>query len=467
MTDITLQSFGASRTVTGSRHLITAGDLKVLLDCGMFQGRRHESTERNRHVQVRPNTVVLSHAHLDHCGALPALVRDGYRGPIHATGATADLCMSMLRDSAHIAESDARHMNKRRRKGEREIEPVYTQEDAARALGLFVRHPYDKTFEVGPGVAATFQDAGHIIGSAGALLQVDGGADIYFTGDIGRRMYPILRDPAPIPNADVVLSECTYGTRDHPDPTIAEGHLERIVTRAVEEGGRILIPAFSVGRTQNIVYALAQAWHAGRMPRIPVFVDSPLAKKATRVFVDHPSLYDMETEEFMSTGGQPFHPEGVHYTSTVDESKALNDREGPFIIIAGSGMCEGGRILHHLRHHLPDPKTTVLFVGWCAPHTLGRRILERSGRIRIYGKDVKMRAHVEKINAYSAHAGKSDLVEFLAPARDMGAPVYLVHGDEDTALSFKETLHTEGHKEVVVPETYATYALKPRGARVQ
>lgn len=459
---VTLQSFGASRTVTGSRHLIRAGETSFMLDCGMFQGRRHESREKNRHIPVKPDAVVLSHAHLDHCGALPTLVRDGFSGPIHATDATVQLCHAMLMDAARIAESDARYLNKKRGRGEPEVEPIYTQKDAEKTLRLFVRHPYDEVFQVGKGVVARFQDAGHIIGSAGVHIETDGGPSIYFTGDVGRRMYPILRDPVPIPDVDTVLSECTYGTRDHPDPTIAEGRLQEIVKQAVADSGKILIPAFSVGRTQNIVYALAQMWHEGSAPRIPVYVDSPLAEKATRVFVDHPECYDAEVESFMMDGGRPFHPKGVHYTESVQDSKALNSKKGPFIVIAGSGMCEGGRILHHLKHNLGSPETTVLFVGWCAPHTLGRRILEGRERVRIYGREIRVRAQVERINAYSAHAGRTDLLELLAPLKERRSSIYLVHGDEDTALSFAGTLRERGHHDVVVPETYATYDLERR-----
>ena len=463
MSRVTLRSYGAARTVTGSRHLIRAHGEQVLMDCGLFQGHRGEARERNRHIPIDPDAVVLSHAHLDHAGALPALVRGGYRGPIHATHATRDLCKAMLADSARLAESDARYLNKHRQDRDREIQPIYTQEDAERAMGLFVGHDYDETFEVTPHTRATVQDAGHIIGSAGALLEVDDGPRVYFTGDIGRRMYPILRDPAPLPQADVVLSECTYGTREHQPVEIAGAELRKIIQRVIDEKGKLFIPAFSVGRTQNLVYAIAQEWHDGRLERCPVFIDSPLAKKATDVFVSHPDCYDADVVEFMAEGGRPFHPKGVRYVESRDESIALNDRKGPFVVIAGSGMCEGGRIVHHLKRGLPDPTNTVLFVGWCAPNTLGRRILEGESPVRIHRRAIEVRARVEKLNAYSAHAGKSDLLRFLAPAREMDAAIYLVHGDEDTALHFAGTLRAQGHTNVVVPETYATYELHRAG----
>ena len=286
-----------ARTVTGSRHLITVDGFSFLLDCGLFQGPRKESRERNRNVGVMPDAVVLSHAHIDHSGALPTLARDGYRGPIHATPATKDLCHAMLADCARINEADARHLNKRRDKGQDPIEPIYTEEDAEKAIGLFDTHAYDKRFEVGPGIHATFRDAGHILGSAGVLVEIDDGPTIYFTGDLGRRMYPILRDPVPLPDADVVLSECTYGEREHEPVDLAEDKLRDVLERAIERRGKVFIPAFSVGRTQNLIYALAQLRQRGAIPEMPVFVDSPLAEKATKAFADHPECYDEEIKE--------------------------------------------------------------------------------------------------------------------------------------------------------------------------
>ena len=462
MSPVTLCSHGAARTVTGSRHLIQAGSSRVLLDCGLFQGHRSEANERNRHVAIECDAVVLSHAHLDHSGALPGLVRNGYRGPIHATAATLDLCRALLADAASIAESDARYLNKKRRPKQRPIEPMYTSEDVERTLKLFVPHRYGKSFEAARGVRATFRDAGHILGSAGILLEVDSGPAIYFTGDLGRRMYPILQDPEPLPDVDVVLSESTYGDRDHQDAKLAEEQLCQEIARCAASKGKLFIPAFSVGRTQNIIYSLAQHWKAGTIPKIDVFVDSPLARKATEVFADHPECWDREVEEFFSEGGRPFYPKGVRYVETVNESKELNNRGGPCVIIAGSGMCEGGRILHHLKHGLENEDNTVLFVGWSAPNTLGRRIMEGHPHVRIYGKDVKVRARVEQISAYSAHADRSDLIRFLDPAREMGAAIFLIHGEEDAALSLRETLMAKGHREVTVPETYAIHPLPQR-----
>ena len=305
-------------------------------------------------------------------------------------------------------------------------------------------------------------DAGHILGSAGILLEIDDGPTIYFTGDIGRPLYPILRDPEPLPEVDVVLSECTYGTRDHEPRGEAQATIARILERAIRTKGKIFVPAFSVGRTQNLIYGYARLREAGEVPDIPIYVDSPLAKAATEVFSEHPECYDAELREFEAAGGEAFYPEGVTYTSSTDESKALNDKEGPFIVLAGSGMCEGGRIVHHLLHGLEDQRNTVLMVGWSAPGTLGRRIMDREERVRIFGKWLDVNAQVERIGAFSAHAGRSELLDFLAPAREMGAAIMLVHGDADTALAFADTLRDAGHEDVTVPETYAEYTLKRR-----
>jgi metallo-beta-lactamase family protein len=465
MAEAVLQCLGGARTVTGSRHLVHYAGRKTMLDCGLFQGHRQESIERNRHLPILPDAVVLSHAHIDHSGALPAIVKDGFRGPIHATAATRDLCAAMLADSAMLAANDARHLNRRRAAGERPIEPIYDEADVERAMSLFVTHPYGEAFEVSRGQRATFREAGHILGSAGILLELDGGPTVYFTGDLGRRAYPILKDPEPLPDADVVLSECTYGMRDHEPLEEAEGVLRAVFARAAEEGGRVLVPAFSVGRTQNLIYACERLRRAGALPSLEVFVDSPLAAKATEAFERHPDCHDKEVRAFVRAGGDPFTPEGVRFLSSVEESKALNDRRGPFVVIAGSGMCEGGRIVHHLAHGLEDPRNTVLMVGWSAPDTLGRRLLDGEKRVRVLGQWREVKAQVARIGALSAHAGRSELLAFLAPARERRSEIHLVHGDEATALAFADALREAGHERVGVPEAYATYPLAPRLAR--
>ena len=467
MAEVILQSFGASRTVTGSRHLLQVDGRSVLLDCGLFQGPRRESFERNRHLPFQPDAVILSHAHIDHSGALPALVRGGYRGAIHATPPTRELCEAMLRDVARLSAADARHLNKRRRRDDPVLQPLYDEDDVATAMGQVLETPYERTFEVLPGVTARFQDAGHIIGSAGVHVQIEGGPSLYFTGDIGRHMYPILRDPLPLPECDVVLSECTYGTRDHPPSELAGDTLRVELQRMLERRGKVFIPAFSVGRTQNLLYAISKMWQAGSLPSFPVYVDSPLADHATDVYADHPECYDAETTRFLAEGGRPFHAPGVRYVESSDESRKLNGQKGPFVVIAGSGMCEGGRIVHHLKHNLDHRETTVLMVGWCAPGTLGRKLIDGVNPVRVLGRMMEVRARVVRINAYSAHAGRSDLLAFLAPARDMDAGIHLVHGEEATALAFAETLREAGHADVNVPETYAKYALRRREDRAR
>ena len=462
MGSVTLRSHGAARTVTGSRHLLTTDQMRVLLDCGMFQGRRAEADAANRGLDIETDSVVLSHAHIDHSGSLPSLVKNGYRGKIHATSATFDLCRAMLMDSARIQEADARYLNKRLEKGEERIEPIYDQDDVKRTLEHFVTHPYRKSFDVGPGTIATFHDAGHILGSAGVLVEPSRGPTIYFTGDLGRRMYPILKDPEPLPDVDVVLSECTYGNREHEPVDLAEEKLRAIVQRAIDRKGKVFIPAFSVGRTQNLVYAFARLRERNAIPPIPVVVDSPLAMRATEVFAQHPECYDEEIRDFLSDGGMPFYPRWLHYTKDRQESIALNHAEGPLIIIAASGMCEGGRIAHHLKHGLSDGNNTVLFVGWQAPYTLGRRIVEKQREVRVFGRPVRVRAEIESLRAYSAHAGRSGLIEFLAPAAERKSSIYLVHGDEETALEFAETLCLEGHASVTVPEPFEDYELTTR-----
>ncbi len=466
MPDVWFQPFGAARTVTGSRHVIHAGRHSILLDCGLHQGPRREAEERNRHLPFphEIDAVLLSHAHIDHSGALPALTRSGFGGRVHSTAATRDLCRSMLLDSAHLQEADARYLNKRRERGRPPIRPLYTAEDVAETLRGFRTHPLDEPFQVVEGIRATFREAGHILGSAGILVEITDGPRIYFTGDLGRRAYPILEDPAPLPRADVILSECTYGTREHGTVEGAEETTLQVLRRAVEVDGRVFVPAFSVGRTQNLVYGLAQLRQRGLIPDIPVFVDSPLALQATRAFVEHPECYDAEIKAFIGDGGRPFLPENVQYIENRVDSKALNAREGPFVVIAGSGMCEGGRILHHLLHGIEDPRNTILFVGYAAPSTLARRIMDGDRRVRVLGQWLNVEAQIARIDAYSAHADGPALRRYLAPAKAWGSTIYLVHGDEDVALDFAEILRKDGHGDVVVPETFARYRLgaKPR-----
>jgi metallo-beta-lactamase family protein len=450
---------GAARNVTGSMFLLTVNGSRILLECGLFQGRRQESFDRNRNLPFDATTIdamVLSHAHIDHSGNIPNLVRNGFRGNIHCTFATRDLCSIMLRDSAYIMESDVGYLNRKRaRRGEPLLEPIYTIADATRSLNNFVSMDYGRTAWIGPGVQLTFFDAGHILGSSLCALDVQEGERRYrllFTGDLGRNEMPILCDPEVVPGVDYLITESTYGARLHGTAEDAEHELERVVRETHARGGKVIIPAFSVGRTQEIVYALHRLTLARRIPRLPVYVDSPLSINATEVFRLHPEYYDDETHAFMLAHRDPFGFDELDYIRRVEDSKALNDRHDPMIIISASGMCEAGRILHHLKNNIESSRNTVLFVGFQAEHTLGRRILNREESVPILGERYRLNARVESIDGYSAHADRNELLEYmgkLEPRRIKRA--YLVHGEEEAAVSLAEGLRELGVQETVVP----------------
>jgi len=455
---------GAAQTVTGSQHLLEVDGSHILLDCGLFQGRRSETYERNQNFPFDPtkiDAVILSHAHIDHSGNLPQLVKDGFRGPIYATKATADLADVMLRDSGHIQESDAAFVNKKRlKRGEPPIEPLYTLEDAEQVAGFFQPLDYDQSFGVAPGVTACFADAGHILGSAAVALDIrENGraARLWFSGDIGRRKLPLLKDPVLPDAADYLLMESTYGDKPHRDPDEAYVEFREVVKRTLERGGKVIIPAFAVGRTQELVYFLNQMVAAGEIPLVPVFVDSPLAVNASDIFRKHPEVFDQETRDFVM---QHKHPAldfaGLHYTRSVEESKALNDRHDPMIIISASGMAEAGRILHHLRNNIEDPRNTILIVGWQAPYTLGRRLAEREKHIKIFGEGFTRRAEVETIGGLSAHAGQNMLVEYALSVKDQVKKIFLVHGEELPAMALKAKLAEHGLTEVYYPELHSS-----------
>jgi metallo-beta-lactamase family protein len=440
---------GAAREVTGSCHIVRVGGQTVLLDCGMFQGRRNETREKNLALPLPidvPDAIVLSHAHIDHAGRLPYLAREGYAKPIFATPATRDLCAIMLADSAHIQEQDAAFLARRRKDA---AEPLYTQRHVVETMGRMVAVPYHKTFDVVPGVRATFLDAGHILGSASVVLDcsANGGTRrLVFSGDIGRAGLPIIRDPEPPEGADGVIMESTYGDRDHLSVDGARERLATVVRETAARGGRILVPAFAVGRTQELVYELHQLARDGKIPAIPIYIDSPLAADATTVFEMHPEIFD-RTEEFVTRISALFRFDLVHYTRDVAESKALNQAIGPMIIIAASGMAESGRILHHLLHGAGNPRNTILIVGFQAEHTLGRRIVERRPTVRIFGDDVPLRARVEVIDGYSAHADRGELAAWLNAVRDRSralGPVWLVHGEPPAQAALADRLRARG-----------------------
>jgi metallo-beta-lactamase family protein len=457
--------WGAAGTVTGSMHLVEAGRHSLLLDCGLFQGHRAEARQRNSHFPFdarRIDAVVLSHAHLDHCGSLPTLVRQGFSGPIYCTPATRDLLAVMLVDSAKIQEEDALFLNRHRPAGERPVEPLYERRDAHRTLRQVVSIPYDHPQETRLGMEIRFLDAGHLLGSAIVVLRVETSAGekrLTFTGDLGRPGLPILRDPAPVPPAPLLLSESTYGDRIHPPVTELAESLGQLVRRTVERGGRVLIPAFSLGRTQLLVYYLHQLIQGGQLPEVPIFVDSPLGTAATEVFRLHPECFDEETIRLLEDDPDLFGRKRVHYVESVEESKQLNGLKEPCVILASSGMCEAGRILHHLKQGIGDSRNTVLLVGFQAPDTLGRRLAERRPEVRILGGVYPVRAEVEVLHGMSAHADRGELLTQLGPLAGQVDRVRLVHGDRDQAESLAQALRAQGFKDVGVPERGDTVTL--------
>ncbi len=444
---------GAAREVTGSCHLVRANGKTILLDAGLFQGRRSQVWEKNIALPVRPDAIdaiVLSHAHIDHAGRLPYLVRRGFRGAIYATEATKDLCRVMLADSAHIQEKDAEFLARRSRQHQ---DPLYDAADVDETMALMHGRDYDEAFDVVPGIRAEFLEAGHILGSASVVIEsTTGGAGrrLGFSGDIGRRGLSIIRDPVPPANVDGLIMESTYGNREHPEADQTRERLARVVTDTAARGGRILIPAFAVGRTQELIYSLHELVRAGRVPRIPVVIDSPLAIRATNVFTRHAELFDRNEKLvrlFAADPAETLTNHLVEYAETADESKSAMRRNGPMVVIAASGMAESGRILHHLMHGAADPRNTILIVGFQAEHTLGRRIVERRPVIKVFGESIELRAHIEVLNGYSAHADRTGLLAWHAAVRRTSprlSHTWLVHGEPDAQDALAEELNAQG-----------------------
>jgi metallo-beta-lactamase family protein len=448
---------GAARNVTGSMFLLEAGGKRLLVDCGLHQGRREESEARNREMPFDPaslDAAVLTHAHLDHSGRLPVLAKKGFRGKVYMTPATRDLLGIMLRDSAHIQESDIKFVNKRhRQKGLPPKEPLYDKDDVEACLGLFAEVDYGKPFGPLPGVTAVFRDAGHILGSAMVEMDAsDNGAKkrLLFSGDLGRQGMPIIRDPHQPAEADVLIMESTYGDRLHGALEETSGKLEALVRQTYQRRGKVIIPAFSVGRTQEIVYELHILFKDGRLPPLPIYVDSPLSANATEIFRNHPECFDRETFEQFGREDDPFGFRRLTYVGGPDESKKLNDRDGPCVIISASGMCEGGRVLHHLAHSIGDPKNLVLIVGFQAQGTLGRRLVEKAERVRILGDEYQVRAQVKTLNGFSAHADRDGLLGFVRGIQKGPERIFLVHGEEPQSLALAGQLKKEG-RAVEVP----------------
>jgi metallo-beta-lactamase family protein len=469
-----LISHGAAREVTGSCHELQVGEERILLDCGLFQGHRKEAVEKNATFAFDPATeidvVVLSHAHMDHVGRIPLLWKRGYRGPVYCTYATKDLAAVMLEDSGYLQEKDEeyflRHCPRTRVLCDG---PLYLQEDARACMELFIGHNYHEWFEVVPGLRAQFLDAGHVLGAAMVVMEVvegvvgvgsgklqveSGKLRIGFSGDLGRDTLPIIRDPEQMPAVEVLLCESTYGDREHEDIATAKEHLREVIVQTAKRGGKVLIPAFSLERTQEIIYDLHLLWDEKRIPGIPIVVDSPLASRVTEIFMKHPECYDREMyDHFLARAHHPFQFTLVRYAETVEESKALNAIPGPMVIMAGSGMCEGGRIRHHLRQHIEDPRCSVVAVGYMAEHTLGRRLMDPSIKVvRIFDELLKKRAQVLSINAYSAHADQHDLDAFIGSIQGLKT-LFLVHGEEEAMRALaKRCQVAKPDLQIILPE---------------
>ena len=432
----------------------------MLMDCGMFQGRRQEAEHQNRRLGFDPKSigaVLLSHAHIDHSGALPILAKHGFSGKVHMTPATGDLTTVMLEDSAHIQRHDCMYVNKKeRRRGKERIQPFYDTHDVHKIARQFHSARYEDTIKIAPRITASFHDAGHILGSAAVRLKYSHRGNtttILFTGDLGRKSMPILRDPAPPPPCDILITESTYGDRLHEQSRESmTAKAEEIVTYIKKTGGKIIVPAFAVGRTQEVVMRIKDLVSERRIDPLPIYIDSPLASKATEIFRRHPECYDEETTKTFSADGDPFAARYIHYISSIDDSKRLNTAKGPCVIIAASGMCEGGRVLHHLKHAIQDEANVIAIVGFQAEHTLGRRLVEGWDVVPIFGKQTPRRAQVVRFNGFSAHADRNELLDYVRSVTPSPEKVFVVHGEEKQALSLASAIQSEhAGMEVVVP----------------
>lgn len=455
-----IQFIGAAQTVTGSSHLIRTNGYTFLLDCGLYQGKRKVAFELNRTFDIfdpaEIDFIILSHAHIDHAGNLPSLVRRGFKGEIYSTFATKDLCSVMLLDSAHIQEKDIEFVNKKRAKqGKNLFEILYNEQDVHDTMAKFVGVNYHREIEIRDGIKATFFDAGHILGSSIVYLSINEKGRIIqfgYSGDIGRKNMPIIKDPEKIPDVDFFISESTYGGRFHENAENSENKLADVILRAYNRRGKIIIPAFSVGRTQELVYAINKIFREKKAPRLPVYVDSPLSVNATNIFRQHHECFDSEISQFILKNDDPFGFNELKYITTTEESKRLNDVREPSIIISSSGMCEAGRILHHLLNNIENPNNIVLMVGYAAAETLGRKLIEGAKLVKIFGMERQVNAEIIVMNSFSAHADSNELIEYVDQFdKDRMQNIFLVHGDYDQQLKYKERLNAVGFNNITIP----------------
>lgn len=468
---VSFYSLGAVEEVTGSKHVLEVDGRSYLIDYGAFQGKRAVADQKNRQIDISPDkveAVILTHAHYDHCGLLPYFVKNGYKGNIYATPATRSLANLIMMDSAHIQARDAEFLRKKAKEKGKEFdwEPLFTESDVTVTSNQMVGISYHRPISVGPDVKLEFFDAGHILGSAMALITVYEGKEnevkILFTGDLGRKNKPIIRDPDPMPAADYVVLESTYGNRLHESHDEAMAGLGRITTDIVKTGGKIIIPSFAVERTQELIYYFHLLQDAGAVPEIPIFIDSPMAVNATSIFQVHPECYDKETyDAFLKHHKNPFGFNMLSFISNTEESKALNDRKGPMIIISADGMCEAGRILHHLANNIEKKENTILIVGYMAENTLGRRIKNRAEEVKIFGEIHPVRAKIEEINAFSAHADYKEIGEWLDEGDDSRLKrIFLVHGEPDSQNALKKYLLNDGWPSVEIVRHDQIYTLR-------
>ncbi|HVP47381.1 MAG TPA: MBL fold metallo-hydrolase [Bryobacteraceae bacterium] len=461
-----LTFWGAAQTVTGSMHQLDADGRRYLLDCGMYQGHRKQAEERNRHFPFPVESVggvILSHAHIDHSGNLPLLVKNGFSGPIYATPATIDLAHAMLLDTAHIQEKDVEFLNKRHHHSELPVEPLFTTDDAQRTLPLFQPVPYYTPKALSACLSYENHDAGHILGSSTVLLRcTENGREVrlLFSGDVGRPKLPIIRDPDPPPAADYLILESTYGSRVHEEMGPVKDKLADIVRRTAARGGKLIVPAFAVGRVQQLVLLLHELSNEGRVPNIPMFVDSPLAMDVTKVFRDHPECFDEETLRYINDGDDPFGFKRLTFIRESSESKKLNGLHGPCVIISPSGMCEAGRILHHLRNNIEDGRNTILITGFQAENTLGRKLVEKWPEVKIFGEPMRVRAEVKSLQALSAHADQRELLAWMKPLAGSLKKVFLVHGEPEGAAALQKAIQNEYGVETVAPGWGAGFELR-------